>query len=134
MQAFQATAFQNNAFQVCVEVTPTIVDLGDGKKRDLDRREFERRQDDWKRDLRRIVERAFSEREEITQGAPVEPLAKPEKRKLAQSILAQTDFGPMQLSLAEIIRQIDEYQRELLIEQMRRDDEEAAITLLLASD
>lgn len=110
-------------------IEPTLVDTGDGRKRDLDRREFDRKQDEWKRDLRRIVEEAFNGRKEVAQAAP---LPKPEKRKLAKSILAQTDFGPMQVSLAEIIRQIDEYQALLIVEAKRRDDEEAILMLMLA--
>ena len=109
-----------------------IVDTVDGRKRDQARREFEQRQDDWKADLRRVIERAFEQREEVTQAAPVEPLAKPDKRKMAQGILAQTNFGPLQLSLSEIIRPIDEYQRALVIERMRRDEEDAILLLMLA--
>ena len=111
---------------------PTI-DVVDGRARDKTRREFEARQDALKADLRRIIEHAFEGRKEGAQANPAKPLAKPEKRKMAQSILAQTDFGPMQVSLAEIIRQIDEYQRALVIEQMRRDEEDAILALMLAS-
>jgi hypothetical protein len=133
--AFQPTAFQTNAFQVCPDTPvaqPIVIDQGDGRPRDRARAEFERRQDEWKADLRRIIERAFGEREEQQQAAPVEPLAKPEKRRMAQDILARTNFGPLQLSLAEIIAQIDAYQRALVIEQMRRDEDDAILALMLS--
>ena len=133
--AFQRDAFQNDAFQVCPDVAPPsqiITDQGDGRPRDRAQREFERRQDDWKADLRRIIERAFEDRQEQQQAAPVEPLAKPAKRRMAQDILARTNFGPLQLSLAEIIAQIDAYQRALVIEQAMRDEEDAIIALMLS--
>ena len=109
-----------------------VIDQGDGRPRDRARAEFERRQDDWKADLRRIIERAFEDRQEQQQAAPVEPLARPEKRRMAQDVLARANFGPMQLSLAEIIAAIDAYQRALIIEQARRDEEDAILALMLS--
>jgi hypothetical protein len=139
--AFQANAFQNNAFQIAV--TPPPVDTGarggfipyakgERRKRGL---EWDRKETDWKAELERAYGLLTGELVESIESvaevrAAVVPHAAPSDTKLPP--IAAIDFAALAADLESARALLAAYEAALIVRDMRerdQDDEEALLLL-----
>jgi hypothetical protein len=101
---------------------PQIIQRGGGSGR----KEYEKRQKEWRDDLKRIIEDAFV----AVAGGTTEPVTVAEKREIAAAVLPVADMSGIQASLTEIMRLVNEYEAERRRKAEEEDDE---LLLLLAA-
>ncbi len=112
-----------NAAEVVEPVQPLLIVRGGGKP---DRDEYEKRQKEWRDDLKRIIEDAFV----TVAGGTTEPVTVAEKQEIAAAVLPVADMSGIQASLTEIMRLVNEYEAERRRKAEEEDDE---LLLLLAA-
>lgn len=84
------------------------------------RKEFETKQDKWRDELHEIIEAAFA----TVAGDPGEPVSEPVKKEIARAALPIANMDGIEVSLKELIRLVDQYERELIQKRQEQDDEE----------
>lgn len=90
---------------------------------DRNKREFEAKQDEWRKQLREIIESVFEE------AAPPSdaPMPVEVRREVARNALPLAELAGIQVSLGELMRLIQQYEAQ------RQQDDEDELFMLMAA-